>query len=748
MKTKVKLLTFIIVLFLPLVVISQEKEKGIFHYLDKQAVDLDERQQELFDVIRSWPQTKNVHLIQVEKDRFDVSLQTLQINLPDRIIEAEKTESDTQNISEASWSGSKEVDNSASTILLSVDNDDLTGHIQVGDQMYSIRPLTGGIQALIELDPTKFDKEAPPVIPSDSIEEDEESFKKGQSLHENSSRKLSSDPIIDVLVAYTPQAKANAGNIGALINQAGDLGNISFGNSDISASINVVAMVEVDYTESGDASMDLNRLRLTSDGHMEEVHPLRGDFNADLVALITGSMNACGIAYMPDPQDQTPSWGFSVTRYDCITGHTFSHEIGHNLGANHDVDNIPDNDPTESPFEYGHGYRFTHSNTTYRTIMAYSPGSRINYWSNPDINYQGSGPAMGTAQYEDNARVWEERAPVVADFFPSSDPLVFSNGYTVPDDSEITIPAGMNVEFQDNLIVPQDAQLRVTTENITFDSNAEIVVENGGELILDNVQYEDIPMVVQTGGTLYLEPGVHLSYSSGEGLSVDGQLEMNGTSANPVTFSATGGGDWDGIDLYGSGSSLNHVEVEDAENGITAFNLSGLELSNLKVTGSSQDGIRLINSTLSGLSGYINAEDNSRYGLYVDGQSNSGLNNNTLKNNSSGQLVIDGGGSFTNISNTLATNTGAGTNGLMAMDNSHIQISSSSIYDNPVNDAYAIQNSTIDAQSNWWGQAPPSGDQFYEDATSDIDYSNHLFWDPLPSGQSQQLAAATHVEPT
>ena len=59
MKTKVKLLTFIIVLFLPLVVISQEKEKGIFHYLDKQAVDLDERQQELFDVIRSWPQTKN-----------------------------------------------------------------------------------------------------------------------------------------------------------------------------------------------------------------------------------------------------------------------------------------------------------------------------------------------------------------------------------------------------------------------------------------------------------------------------------------------------------------------------------------------------------------------------------------------------------------------------------------------------------------------------------------------------------------
>ena len=340
-------------------------------------------------------------------------------------------------------------------------------------------------------------------------------------------------------------------------------------------------------------------------------------------------------------------------------------------------------------------------------------------------------------------------------------------------DVTLTINSDDTVLMRDHILMPEVhsvyPEIQLEGKLIIHKNHIEggkILVQDGGHAtIAEDVTFEGTRIEVEEGGTLEVINGTEFLFDADQGLISHGTLEFNGDPNDPINFSAKGSNNWDGIEMHGSDSNLSNIKIEDseygielfgsdlkllsveieqAENGISAYNASNITLYNVSVTNTNnnQDGIRLINTTLSSLSGQLNAEDNSRYGLYVDGQSNSGLNNNTLKNNSSGQLVIDGGGSFTNISNTLATNTGAGTNGLMAMDNSHIQISSSSIYDNPVNDAYAIQNSTIDAQSNWWGQAPPSGDQFYEDATSDIDYSNHLFWDPLPSGQSQEIAAA------
>ncbi|MBE9048795.1 hypothetical protein IQ255_31235, partial [Pleurocapsales cyanobacterium LEGE 10410] len=40
--------------------------------------------------------------------------------------------------------------------------------------------------------------------------------------------------------------------------------------------------------------------------------------------------------------------------------------------------------------------------------------NRIPYWSNPDENY--NGVAMGTSSWNDNARVWGERAATIAGF--------------------------------------------------------------------------------------------------------------------------------------------------------------------------------------------------------------------------------------------------------------------------------------------------------------------------------------------
>jgi len=161
-------------------------------------------------------------------------------------------------------------------------------------------------------------------------------------------------------------------------------------------------MAEVDYEESGNTFTDLNRLRLTSDGYLDEVHQIRDDFDADLVVLLVSEeeledeYNACGEAYVNPPA----SLGFSVVRYDCIENYTFSHEIGHNMGARHDTASVNINN---SPYLYGHGYEFFDPVTLTRTMMATPFTSRVNYWSNPNVNYDGSGPAMGSAQYEDVA---------------------------------------------------------------------------------------------------------------------------------------------------------------------------------------------------------------------------------------------------------------------------------------------------------------------------------------------------------
>jgi hypothetical protein len=81
------------------------------------------------------------------------------------------------------------------------------------------------------------------------------------------------------------------------------------------------------------------------------------------------------------------------------------------VGARHD------NDPTTSPYAYGHGYVITAASR--RTVMAVNNGpcsacTRIGAFSSP--NYTVSGFPIGTANFNDNNRVWRTRGPTVAAF--------------------------------------------------------------------------------------------------------------------------------------------------------------------------------------------------------------------------------------------------------------------------------------------------------------------------------------------
>jgi hypothetical protein len=60
-----------------------------------------------------------------------------------------------------------------------------------------------------------------------------------------------------------------------------------------------------------------------------------------------------------------------------------SHELGHNFGCQHDREN---SGGATGAYSSSYGYRFYGKNgVQYRTIMAYAPGTRLGYFSNPNV---------------------------------------------------------------------------------------------------------------------------------------------------------------------------------------------------------------------------------------------------------------------------------------------------------------------------------------------------------------------------
>ena len=220
----------------------------------------------------------------------------------------------------------------------------------------------------------------------------------------------------DVLVAYSPQARSSNGGtngILSLINLAVLETNQAYNSSNVAHDLRLVHTLETAQDESSDMGEVLGRVRSTGDGWYDEVHPARDLYGADFVAMITGGGQYCGIAYlMTNVSTGFASSAFSVTLDSCATGYySFGHELGHNMGCHHDRDNAGN-------AAYAYSYGFRTSNNQYRTVLSYSPGSRIKYFSNPDVTYNGW--ALGIAHPDpdsaDNARSLDKAAPTFTEF--------------------------------------------------------------------------------------------------------------------------------------------------------------------------------------------------------------------------------------------------------------------------------------------------------------------------------------------
>jgi hypothetical protein len=262
----------------------------------------------------------------------------------------------------------------------------------------------------------------------------------------------SGQAVVDVLITYTSAARASIGSTTAIVNQI-DLMfakvQSDYTNSGISARLRLADTMEVvlpgDDSSSSQADWQsdaLDKIAATQDGIMDEVHARRDALGADLVSLIVNrdDPSSRGIAFLMQDMGSffSPFYAFSVVEISDISdGVVMSHELGHNFGCAHDRENT--NGP--GTFDYSYGYRISAGLSgggtgQVRTIMAYSPGNRVRYFSGPEntvTSYTFSGRTFTFAQpvtlgvaeggtgEADNARTIEQTAFQVANYRLSPD---------------------------------------------------------------------------------------------------------------------------------------------------------------------------------------------------------------------------------------------------------------------------------------------------------------------------------------
>jgi len=116
---------------------------------------------------------------------------------------------------------------------------------------------------------------------------------------------------IDLLIVYTPAAREDVGSREtietALAERVVDM-NTALWSSGVNTRLRLVHVAEVDYGEPP-SEQTRHHLRLPDDGYLDDVHDLRDEYAADLVALIVDRRwDGCGEAERSGlwPTDNSP----------------------------------------------------------------------------------------------------------------------------------------------------------------------------------------------------------------------------------------------------------------------------------------------------------------------------------------------------------------------------------------------------------------------------------------------------------
>jgi peptidyl-Asp metalloendopeptidase len=341
------------------------------------------------------------------------------------------------------WNGTIDGDKD-STVVLVEQAGVLSGMVSSKDATYRLRPMPDGRTRIEQVDASQFPDEEDVAVPTP--EADTGGVVQGTTGVVPPTVRDSDAPVIDVLIAYSTAAKTREGgqavidaDVALMIEQT----NSAFTTSGINASVRLVHSAEVALNSPVNGTT-LGKLAGTTDGVYDELHVLRDQYGADLVALITDNPggSACGIGYlMNNVSPSFAGYGFSVTDTGCATGNmSFTHELGHNFGASHDraVAN------GTAPWSYGYGW--VNAQQGWRTVMAYANACptcvRLLRFSNPDLTYSGAptGAPAGAANAADNRSVLNMTASTVAGFRGGAAPASLT--LTAPTTGQRVIASG------------------------------------------------------------------------------------------------------------------------------------------------------------------------------------------------------------------------------------------------------------------------------------------------------------------
>ena len=393
----------------------------------------------------------------------------------------------TRGTDAATWSGT--FGRNQDGVMLAVSGEALVATVRRDQELYRVRKLPlerGGAVVLTLLDESRFppcangsDGPRVPRQPAGQLEAGGPPF--------DPPARDGDDPIIetaaayemvDVLVAYTKAAEAGSGGpdwILALIDLAVLETNASFLNGNAGMVIRLVHTHQVSYAESGLLKADLYALQSKTDGKLDVVHTLRGQYGADAcVLLVETGTDYCGVGFQQlNASILFKDWAFSVTKRTCATAeYVFGHELGHNFGADHDKQNT-----IHSSTPYGYGYR-TPGNL-YRTVMAYSPGTRVPMFSSPHATW--SGWVMGTPDSEDNGRTLSENAQIISSWYPDVTRYEDCNSNSVDDELELAYGLAPDTDGDGELDSCESLLADVPSISVLFGGTQTLTLQAGAE---------------------------------------------------------------------------------------------------------------------------------------------------------------------------------------------------------------------------------------------------------------------------